>query len=122
MRLHSRSAFRTFIQVLIVAVCLGSYHAALPQKAADGTSAVSVDAGLFSSLRWRNIGPNRGGRSIASAGVVGRPLGYYLGAVGGGPWQTTDCGTTWTPVTDGQIPSSSVVAVAASASIPEVVF
>jgi photosystem II stability/assembly factor-like uncharacterized protein len=122
MQRHLPRAFRAFIQVLIVAACLSSYHAAILRKNADGTSAVPVDASLFSSLRWRNIGPNRGGRSIASAGVAGRPLEYYFGAVGGGLWKTTDGGTTWTPVTDGQIHSSSVGAVAVSESNPDVVY
>jgi photosystem II stability/assembly factor-like uncharacterized protein len=80
------------------------------------------DTALFNSLRWRNIGPNRGGRSIASTGVVKRPLEYYFGAVGGGLWKTIDGGTTWNPVTDGQIHSSSVGAVAVSESNPDVVY
>jgi len=69
-------------------------------------SAFYYDPALFSSLRWRNIGPNRGGRSIAASGVAKRPLEYYFGAVGGGLWKTVDGGTTWNPVTDGQIHSS----------------
>jgi hypothetical protein len=48
------------------------------------------------ALKWRNIGPNRGGRSIAVAGSTSRPLEYYFGATGGGLWKTTDGGTTWT--------------------------
>ncbi len=73
-------------------------------------------------LRWRNIGPNRGGRSIAVAGSSARPLEYYFGATGGGLWKTTDGGTTWAPVTDGQIRSSSVGAVAVAPSNPDVVY
>jgi len=80
------------------------------------------DPSLFSALRWRNIGPNRGGRSIACAGSPGRPMEYYFGATGGGLWKTTDGGTTWNPVTDGQIKSSSVGAVAVSESNPDVVY
>src|SRR5881275_2685027 len=72
----------------------------------------SVDESYLSGLKWRNIGPNRGGRSIAAAGSAARPLEYYFGAVGGGLWKTTDGGTTWRPVTDGKIQSSSVGAVA----------
>src|SRR6202011_414761 len=84
--------------------------------AADG-----YDAGFFNALKWRNIGPNRGGRSITSAGSAARPLEYYFGAVGGGLWKTTDGGNSWKPVTDGQIHSSSVGAVAVSESNPDVV-
>ncbi len=66
------------------------------------------DPSLFAALKWRNIGPNRGGRSLAATGIVGRPAEYYFGAVGGGVWKTTDGGTTWKPVSDGQLSSSSV--------------
>jgi len=76
----------------------------------------------FSALEWRNIGPNRGGRSIAIAGSVQRPNEYYFGATGGGLWKTTDGGNTWAPVTDGQIHSSSVGAVAVAESNPDVVY
>ncbi len=85
-------------------------------------SAETYDASLFTALKWRNIGPNRGGRSIASAGSPSRPLEYYFGAVGGGLWKTTDGGTTWKPVTDGQLKSSSVGAVAISESNPDIVY
>src|SRR4030081_2922748 len=85
-------------------------------------SAETYDAALFTALKWRNIGPNRGGRSITSAGSPSRPLEYYFGAVGGGLWKTTDGGQTWKPVTDGQLKSSSVGAVAISESNPDVVY
>jgi photosystem II stability/assembly factor-like uncharacterized protein len=81
-----------------------------------------ADSALFAPYVWRNIGPNRGGRSIAVAGAASRPNEYYFGATGGGLWKTTDGGTSWAPVTDGQIRSSSVGAVAVSASRPDVVY
>jgi len=84
--------------------------------------AASYDPSFFSGLEWRSIGPNRGGRSITSAGSSSRPFEYYFGAVGGGLWKTTDGGLTWKPVTDGQIHSSSVGAVAVSESNPDVVY
>ncbi len=73
-------------------------------------------------LRWRSVGPNRGGRSLAVAGSRQRPLEYYFGATGGGLWKTTDGGTTWRPVTDGQITSSSVGAIAVAESNPDIVY
>ena len=81
-----------------------------------------VDSTLFRGMEWRTIGPNRGGRSIAAAGSASRPFEYYFGATGGGLWKTTDGGTSWRPVTDGQIHSSSVGAVAVAESNPDVVY
>ncbi len=81
-----------------------------------------VDAALFSELRWRSIGPARGGRSIAAAGSRARPREYYFGATGGGLWKTTDGGLTWRAVTDRFIATSSVGAVAVAESSPDVVY
>ena len=94
----------------------------LPLGAAFLLTAATYDPSLFSSMQWRSIGPQRGGRSITSAGSSARPLEYYFGATGGGLWKTTDGGLTWRPVTDGQIQSSSVGAVAVSESNPDVVY
>jgi photosystem II stability/assembly factor-like uncharacterized protein len=91
----------------------GGTRAALPAR---------LDSVQFRGLSWRSIGPNRGGRSIAVAGSAARPLEYFFGAVGGGVWKTTDGGTSWNPVTDGQLRSSSVGAVAVSESNPDVVY
>ena len=85
-------------------------------------AAATYEASVFGSMQWRSIGPLRGGRSIASAGSPTRPNEYYFGATGGGLWKTTDGGVTWRPVTDGQIHSSSVGAVAVSASNPDIVY
>jgi len=90
--------------------------------AAVSLAAATYDESWFSALEWRSIGPNRGGRSIASAGSSSRPFEYYFGATGGGLWKTTDGGLTWRPVTDGQIASSSVGAVAVSQSNPDIVY
>jgi len=96
--------------------------AAATPAAAPRAAAEAVDSVQFRGMKWRSIGPNRGGRSLAVAGSARRPLEYYFGAVGGGLWKTTDGGTTWRPVTDGQLRSSSVGAVAVAASNPDVVY
>ncbi len=85
-------------------------------------SSTGYDQSFFNALRWRSVGPARGGRSLTIAGSTSRPFEYYFGAVGGGLWKTNDGGTTWRPVTDGQLKSSSVGAVAVSESNPDVVY
>ena len=55
---------------------------------------------FFQGLRWQNVGPDRGGRSIGVAGSTARPLEYYFGATGGGLWKSTDGGVTWRVMTD----------------------
>jgi len=82
----------------------------------------ALDSSFASALKWRSIGPDRGGRSIAVSGVKGRRAEAYFGAVGGGLWKTMDGGETWAPVTDGQIHSASVGAVAVSESSPDIVY
>ena len=80
------------------------------------------DSELFSGILWRNIGPDRGGRSIAVAGHRERPLEYFFGATGGGLWKTSDGGITWRPMTDAQIGSSSVGSVAIAESDADIVW
>ncbi len=122
------SSLSRIVLFLIVASCIAFCLIWLVQpRASAGNESLQPEQGgyepaLFSSLHWTNIGPNRGGRSIAASGVVKRPFEYYFGAVGGGLWKTTDGGTSWNPVTDGQIHSSSVGAVAVSESNPDVVY
>ena len=88
----------------------------------DAAPQAQMDTSLFAGLRWRSIGPSRGGRSQASAGSVARPLEYYFGATGGGVWKTTDGGVTWRPVSDKTFKSSSVGAIAIAPSNPDIVY
>ena len=85
-------------------------------------NAIENKDSLLNQMSWRGIGPDRGGRSLAVSGSPSRINEYYFGAVGGGLWKTIDGGQTWNPVTDGQIRSSSVGAVAVSESNPDIVY
>ena len=111
---------RLFRLALAIAILLAP--ALTPVRAQRSSLPTPVDSAAFRGMQWRSIGPNRGGRSTAVAGSARRPLEYYFGAVGGGLWKTTDGGQTWKAVTDGQLRSSSVGAVAVSESNPDVVY
>src|SRR3954462_675719 len=116
---------RLIAAVLTLSVVSGagylSGHAQGP-SAAPTSGTEGIDPVLLGALSWRSIGPARGGRSQAVAGSTARPLEYYFGATGGGLWKTTDGGTTWKPMTDGLISSSSVGAVAVAPSNPDIVY
>src|SRR6185436_4935914 len=73
--------------------------------------AESYDPGLLREMRWRMIGPHRGGRTKAAAGIPDRPSVFYVGVCNGGVWKTDDYGRTWTPIFDDQ-PTGSIGAIA----------
>src|SRR5437588_2291354 len=82
---------------------------------------LSFGVDFDSAMRWRNIGPFRGGRTHAIAGVPSQPNTFYMAQVNGGVFKTTDYGRTWQPIFDDQ-PTGSVGAIAVSASNPDVVY
>ncbi|WP_296701413.1 glycosyl hydrolase [Algoriphagus sp.] len=106
------------LQILLI--CLGLAFFDLEVLAQGQTK--PVDPTFYSSYSWRNIGPDRGGRSLGSSGSPGRKNEYYFGATGGGLWKTIDGGNEWFPVTDGKISSSSIGAVAVAETNPDVVY
>ena len=83
---------------------------------------IVLNDSLYSGLKWRNIGPFRGGRSVTSTGVVGQPMTYYMGTTGGGIWKTVDDGITWKNISDGQLNTGTVGAIAVSESNPNILF
>jgi photosystem II stability/assembly factor-like uncharacterized protein len=83
--------------------------------------AQSVAPDLFGDLKWRLIGPFRGGRAVAVAGVPGDSTTFYFGAVNGGIWKTTDAGTVWTPIFDSQ-QVASIGAIAVAPSDPKTIY
>src|SRR5262245_30289337 len=80
-----------------------------------------LDAKLYHSLRWRMIGPHRGGRTVGAVGVRGQPNVFLIGVNNSGVWKTTDYGRTWKPIFDDQ-PTGSIGTVAVSDSNPNVIY
>ena len=77
---------------------------------------------VFKPVKWRSIGPFRGGRSVASVGVVGQPNVYYMGTTGGGVWKTEDSGQSWRNISDGFFKTATIGAIAVAESDPNVIY
>src|SRR5215210_2351821 len=80
-----------------------------------------IDAAFLTVLKWRMIGPHRGGRTVGAVGVRQQPNVFYIGVNNGGVWKTTDYGRIWTPIFDDQ-PTGSIGAIAVSSSAPNVIY
>ncbi len=85
-------------------------------------AAETVNPALWSGLKYRMIGPERGGRVTTVTGVPSQPNTFYMGSTGGGVWKTTDAGHNWVNVSDGQIPLGSMGAIEVSLSDPNVIY
>jgi len=83
--------------------------------------AQQINPSSFAEMRWRNIGPFRGGRTRAVCGVARQPNVFYIGAVNGGVWKTTDFGRTWSPIFDQQ-PTGSIGAIEVASSDPNIIY
>src|SRR5947208_4173684 len=81
-----------------------------------------VDSTLFKGLRYRMVGPNRGGRVTTVTGVPSQPKTFYMGVASGGLFRTTDGGANWVPITDGKVPLGSTGCVAVADSDPNTIY
>src|SRR5947209_20559401 len=99
--------------LLSALISLSSLHAQQQQ---------GYDKSYFKALQWRSIGPYRGGRVTAVAGVTSQPSVYYLGATGGGLWKSIDGGVNWLSVSDGFFGTGSVGGIGICESDPNVIY
>jgi hypothetical protein len=116
-----KSVAKALCVVALLATCPTAFAAQKKPEPAAADEGKSFD-GRFGGLEFRCIGPYRGGRSIAVAGVRRRPLVFYFGGTGGGVWKTSDGGSNWEPVSDKTFKTGSVGAIAVSESDPNVVY
>ena len=108
---------------LCLAVAIGLLCAGCGSKPAQAPAyPANVDPGFLQALRWRSIGPPRGGRVVAVAGDPQNPLVFYFGAVGGGVWKTYDAGRYWENVSDPYFKAASVGAITVAPSNPKVIY
>src|SRR6476660_9612033 len=116
---------RPCLFVVLLASVTVSYTSADPsptQVRPGASTMTSVDPALFKGMKYRLVGPSRGGRVTTVTGVPSQPRTFYMGVASGGLFKTTDGGVTWVPITDGQVPLGSTGAVAVADSDPNVVY
>lgn len=99
-----------------------SVVAVLAFWAAPDSAAAQLDEALYQSMRYRNIGPHRGGRVTTVTGVPDDDFTFYMGATGGGVWKTTDAGTTWHNISDGYFNTTGIGDIVVAPSDPNVIY
>src|SRR3954466_11658420 len=93
----------------------------LPLALSCLATSATYDPKLFQEMRWRNIGPQRGGRTKSAAGVASQPNVFYIGVCNGGVWRTNDYGRTWEPIFDKE-PTQSIGAIGVADSDPNTIY
>jgi photosystem II stability/assembly factor-like uncharacterized protein len=93
-----------------------------PPAQVQAQQGAAFDSATFAGLRYRSIGPTRGGRSSAVAGITEQPLTFFMGATGGGVWKTDDAGLNWTNISDDYFEAGSIGAIDVADSDPNVIY
>ena len=122
MRLPSFRAVACLALLVPVAATPVASQARRNAPATPTAAAKPLDSLFYPAITWRNIGPWRGGRSVAVTGVPSQPLTYFAGFTGGGLWRTDDAGINWRNVSDGFFKTGSVGAIAVAPSDPNVIY
>src|SRR5438093_6665720 len=113
-----RRNFPSFL--ILVTLAVAQVQAQAP--AARPQQMPGCDPALFNGLRYRLVGPSRGGRVTTVTGVPSQPRTFYMGVASGGLFRTTDAGANWVPITDGKVPVASSGSVAVADSDPKIIY
>ena len=114
--------FRRIILSSVFFVMIGASPGVAQSPAISQPMMPKVDPAFFNALRYRLVGPSRGGRVTTVAGVASQPKTFYMGVASGGLFRTIDGGVTWVPITDGKISLGSTGCVAVAESDPNVIY
>jgi hypothetical protein len=107
------------VSLFVITLTADALH---PGPSAQSVPAGGVDPGMFRGLKYRLVGPSRGGRVTTVTGVPSQPRTFYMGVASGGLFRTTDAGANWVPLTDGKIPLGSTGAVSVADSDPNIIY
>lgn len=110
------------LKISYLFLLINCYSLLLSAQESSKQSSASEEEKFLNPVKWRNIGPFRGGRSVTATGVSNDPLTYYMGTTGGGLWKSNDAGHIWFNISDGFFKTGSVGAVAVSASDPNILY
>ena len=112
----------TIVSKSMLRVVIGGIAGLIALSAPAKTNTETYNHALWSGMKYRMIGPDRGGRVTAVTGVPSQPYTFYMGSTGGGVWKTTDAGHTWINVSDGFFSVASMGAIDVSLSDPNIVY
>src|SRR5215813_5228496 len=114
--------FRKTLALVAALLCVLSITIAAQNRSTQSSTMSNVAPEFFQGLRYRLVGPSRGGRVTTVTGVPSQPKTFYMGVASGGLFRTTDGGVTWVPITDGKVPLGSTGCVAVADSDPNVIY